>query len=1516
MPRVIKHVVVLALLSVAMNGSLLGQGEIRRGGDPSTSHGTGAPAPTLGAAARQRSLAREKWQRSGRSFPGAPAAALRVRAIQQRLQMRAAAVSSLPGASGVWVSLGPKALPSDASGSGLQDYGFVTGRATAVAIDPNDPTGNTVFVGGAYGGVWKSTNAGPLSVDPSTVTWTPLTDSQLTLAIGSIAVQPQISNPNAANSVVLAGTGETDSSTDSYYGVGILRSTDGGQSWKPISEDSTGAHSFAGLGFSQIVFSTANPNLVVAAAGAASQGILDGLENPVGVNRGLYYSTDAGADWQSAVVTDSGANISPDSATAVAYNATAAKFYAAIRDHGFYSSPDGINWTRLTNQPGTGLTSIVCPVTETAPSACPIYRGEIAVVPGRAGASNSGEMYVWYVDGNSNDQGIWTSLDGGNSWTQINDSGIANCGDVFGGCGTDNGAFNLTLSAVPNGGATDLYAGGVNIYKCEITIVSPTCSGTGPNTFLNLTHAYGCSGIAKVHPGQHAMDFLAANNAALIYFANDGGINRSLNGYTGLTTGTCGQSNQFDNLNEALGPMAQFVSIAESATDANLIFGGTEDNGAPATAFSQSSGAWVNADAGDNGFTALNPSNEDEWFVATPPDSTSGVNLFACPNGTNCHTQDFHSNQIVDSSSVDGDAGPYELPFLLDPQNSGELILGTCRIWRGSTAGGSFLLLSPDFETGGTGSCAGNEINMVRSIAAGGLKDTNGYSQTIYAGTNGEGPLISTTPTGGHVWVTTNADGGPLTWTDVTQGINPRHFPISSIAIDSTDPLGKTAYVGIMGFHTSHVWKTTNAGASWTDFTANLAQIADAPINSIIVDSGASLSNGTVYIGTDIGVFATSTGTANWTELEPSSGPAGFLPNVSVTSLQIFNSEGLKRLRAATYGRGIWEWNLITTPDFQLNVTNTPLTIFPSQNSSPIFNGAAYSLNGYSSNVTLSCSAGDTSPPADCLLSPPSVIPSINGTNFSANAVPAIGDYQFNVHGVGTDSAAITHDFPVTLHVVDVTLGAPSPSSVNIAPANTSAPISLQVGALGSFSGTVTLSCSNLPANANCNFQPSATVSPTSVDPITVTLSVAASANTPVGTFPITIDAAVSGGPTRTQTFTLIVSAVPDFALAVSNSALAAAVNTSATFNGTLTVINGYSSSVTLSCGSGAPPTCTVNPVTPTPSTSGAPFTVTVASNTAQDYSFNILAVGTDAATTTHSVPVTFSATASGGFDFTIAATPPSTSVSAGQTATFNLDLTPTNGAFPANASFACTGVPNLANCEFTPPQAGSNGDAIVGWSIVTQGSFVGNSGTILGTPPGTYPVTVLVLAGSVSHSAQVTLTVTASSQNFDFNLGVNPATVSAPAGNLANFAVNISATSTTFPDNVRFSCSNLPALTTCTFSPAQVASGNSTPQSVALTINTTAAVASAISMPPWFASVSVLGVLFLRPRKLRLAIGSTLIALILIVLPSCGGGLQGNGGGGGSGSPGTPAGTYTITVNAICAGVTHSASASLTVTP
>ena len=136
---------------------------------------------------------RARWFEHGRTVPGQSTASLRYRAQQQKLRLRT--LRALPRAAGagalpqvavgtIWTSLGPAPLASDASGLGVQDYGPVSGRATAVAVDPADASGNTVYAGAAYGGVWKSSNAGPASPDPASVKWTALTDNQPTLAMG------------------------------------------------------------------------------------------------------------------------------------------------------------------------------------------------------------------------------------------------------------------------------------------------------------------------------------------------------------------------------------------------------------------------------------------------------------------------------------------------------------------------------------------------------------------------------------------------------------------------------------------------------------------------------------------------------------------------------------------------------------------------------------------------------------------------------------------------------------------------------------------------------------------------------------------------------------------------------------------------------------------------------------------------------------------------------------------------------------------------------------------------------------------------------------------------------------------------------------------------------------------------------------------------------------------------------------------------------------------------------------
>src|SRR5262249_12047842 len=138
---------------------------------------------------------------------------------------------------------------------------------------------------------------------------------------------------------------------------------------------------------------------------------------------------------------------------------------------------------------------------------CAIYRGTLAVRPGR------NEMYAWYINFastppfNEIHRGFFKSTDGGATWSAaLTTTGFLSCG-TNDACGAYQTSYNMYLAAVPNGLSTDLYAGGGNIFKCTIANGASNCNNT---TWLNLTHIYSCSPLsapAHVHPDQHGVDF-------------------------------------------------------------------------------------------------------------------------------------------------------------------------------------------------------------------------------------------------------------------------------------------------------------------------------------------------------------------------------------------------------------------------------------------------------------------------------------------------------------------------------------------------------------------------------------------------------------------------------------------------------------------------------------------------------------------------------------------------------------------------------------------------------------------------------------------------------------------------------------------------------------------------------------------------------------------------------------------------------------------------------------------------
>jgi len=1104
-------------------------------------------------------------------------------------------------------------------------------------------------------------------------------------------------------------------------------------------------------------------------------------------------------------------------------------------------------------------------------------------------------MYAWFVYflsfGNVIDGGIWQSLNGGVSWTSISNTAIHNCGDSFG-CGVEQGDYNLELQAVTNVSGTDLYAGAINLFKCSINSQNPTCA-TAP--FLNLTHVYGCSPIAApahVHPDQHALaSMIPASGSdsgnALLYFANDGGIYRALDGFGGLTSGSCSGTNQFDDLNQTLGSMTQFVSFAQHPSDPNTLLGGTQDNGSPATSQATTNSGWTNVLGGDGGFNAIDPIAPTNFYASNPDSPPGGLGIQLCSSGVNCVERGF--TFVATSSSVGGDDGDFYFPYILDPQSSSALLVGTCRVWRGPRTGGSYTVLSPNFDSLGSGTCSGSEINLVSSIAAGGPTDANG-SQVIYATTSGRGPLTATTPTGGHVWVTSNANNGAASFADVTangpQGsINPNQFPVSSVAIDPADATGATAYVTIMGFTggAGHVWKTTNAGATWTDFTANLP---DSPVNAVVVDP----SQPQVYVGTDVGVFSSSTSAANWTELGPVAAPGqtGFLPNVAVTALAIFNSGGEELLRASTYGRGIWQFGLAVTQDFRVSVSNSPLTVFSGQQGA--FTGAVNSVNGYASSVALTCVAGSTNPPASCSV-PQSPLSLPANTVFAVEAMDVSGDYNFNLQAVGSDTSHITHTIPLTMHVVSFALSTPTPATVIASRGTTSPPASFQITAAGSFNQSVTLACSVGIANAVCTLTPGTMVNPTASNPVLVTASVSTPAGTAPGIYPVAIQASTSGAPTVTASFQLNVTSNPDFQpLEPSAFPEVNAGSTGTVGPITIVALDGFNGTVTLNC----PPTfgagsCSISPVTV--SSFPATATLTINGTSFAPGSYSVAITGTSGSTT-HSLFVPFNVG-----DYSISGTQAVT-VSPGGQGTAHLTLTSSH--FYAGQITATCDATALAGATCTL----SNPIPLASGGTTNFSALINVPNT---APDGVYNIQINThdATGTPSHGLTIVLTVAQ-----DFNLSATPpASQTVIAGQQTGpYNLTIQPAGDSFNSAVTVSCSGLPLLSACSFAPSSPVTPGNTAVNLVMTISTTAATAAQLAggaAPSSLYAVWLLlpGITIVwcasRPRTRRkakrrfIALASLPTLLLMLTLLSC----SGTSIGGRKGQPGTPPGTYTVTV-------------------
>jgi len=219
-------------------------------------------------------------------------------------------------------------------------------------------------------------------------------------------------------------------------------------------------------------------------------------------------------------------------------------------------------------------------------------------------------------------------------------------------------------------------------------------------------------------------------------------------------------------------------------------------------------------------------------------------------------------NQI--SSSI-SDNGAWVTPYVLDPSNPSTIYAGFTDVWKSTDGGSSWNTISS----------FGSSITLRSLVVA------PSNANVIY------------TATLSSIKKTTN---GGATWTDITAGLP--NESITYITVHNLNP--NTLWVSLSGFTNGEkVYKSTNGGVTWINVSSNLPNL---PINCVLYENG---SNNGIYVGTDIGIYYKNDNLLNWQSFMDG------LPNVRVNELEIQYATG--KIRAATFGRGIWESNLFTS---------------------------------------------------------------------------------------------------------------------------------------------------------------------------------------------------------------------------------------------------------------------------------------------------------------------------------------------------------------------------------------------------------------------------------------------------------------------------------------------------------------------------------------------------------------------------------------------------------------------------
>ena len=1203
----------------------------------------------------------------------------------------------------IWTPLGPDPIPN---GQTTGPEVPVSGRVTAIVVSP--ATDQTVYVGTAQGGIYRSLDGG--------ATWTPLFDSAQTLAIGALALDPQNSD------TLFVGTGEGNLSADSFFGVGlyIIRSASTATPviTGPFNTDGTN-DLFTGRAITKILVNPTDSTKILVSTASGSSGLTGGAfgTSPA---RGVYLSTNA----QSATPTFIRVNV--QTGTGAAQDRTVTDMVMdpgnpstiLVYVFGAAAAGDGGLWVSTAGDPWAGTATWTQTITRSGFGKFSVNRSGTPATTTFLLAQDENATCA----GIPNQGSLKTSLDGV-TWS----AGLTGASGFCGGqCFYDMvPAFHPTdANIILIGGSAD--SGGA----CASNVLVKSTNGGSAFTPVDT----------DLHADFHALAF-APSNSSVVYAGNDGGIFRSADaGSTWTSINTAGFN------------ATQFVSLSLHPTDPNFTIGGTQDNG---TEFMDPSGTWTRADAGDGGYSAIDQNATDTTNVTmyhtyfnqrnnliAYARATSAANLnentswkvFGCPPQAG-----LTSNGFTCTDSV-----LFYAPLTLGPGNPNTFYFGTDHLYRSVDSGTTMVPVSQTF-----GCCEPNTTNNFR-VSAIGISPQDDNVRLLGL-------------TNGKVFATT-AGANPMT--DIT-GPWSQKF----VARTVVDPNSKTtAYVTLDGYGTtavpvSHIWKTTNLAnepptATWTDASTGLP---DVPVNAFAVDP---FNPNYLYAGTDIGVFSSTDGGANW-----SAYGAG-LPRVSVFDLNI--QKTAHKIRIGTHGRGAWE---ISASQFANTTSLGANLLSPTLGQNVIFTATVDKGTGINVPTgTVTFLEGAT------ILGTGAVDGSGNAT-FQTTAL-AGGSHNISA-SYGGDTLYLSSGSAVL--VIDVTTPGATPTTT----------------ALASDAGSIVLGNTvTLTANvAHATGTPAPTGSVTFDDGAVFVGTAAINAqgtatlqSSGLGVGSHNITATYSGDATyATSTSAAVTVAVQGpTSLALAASSTNPAFGTAVTFTATLTTT-----------GSQSVPTGQVTFKDGTTTLGQSAFL----DSTVTTFQTAALAVGPHTITAQYSGDTTFVGSTSSSVTVTVATAAPDyqisipsgrATVAAGQSAAYNISITP-QGGFNGTISFACSGLPSASSCSFNPATLTPNGSAtsttltiattarttasagtvnvqtmaaltgigflgivflgvptrrrlrLAGMLLLAFGMVMGIAScggsphpttTVSGTPPGTFSVTVTATSGTTTHSSVITLTV------------------------------------------------------------------------------------------------------------------------------------------------------------------------------